>query len=581
MPTFRPEYPRPQMVRKDWVNLNGEWQFDFDFGKSGRERGLQNLRKLSRKINVPFCPESRLSGINYKDFMSAVWYMRPFVLPESWKNKRILIHFGAVDYKSEVWINGKSVGHHIGGYSSFSFEITKELKNGENVITVCAEDDVRSGLQPRGKQSFRYDSFGCMYTRTTGIWQTVWLEAVPKSYISDLRITPDLENGRAQLVATIDGEPNGLKLSAEAFLEGTSVGADCVKIGGGLAQLTIKIDEDKIREWQPGSPILYGLNLKLSDKNVVLDEVDSYFGLRSLGWKFPALLLNGRPLFQRLVLDQGFYPDGIYTAPSDDDLRMDIERSMAMGFNGARLHQKVFEERFLYWADKLGYIVWGETGNWGTKESLAEARENFMSEWMEIIKRDYNHPSIVGWCPFNETYPNFNVDLMLGVVHMTKQFDPTRPVIDSSGYVHTCAADVFDSHDYDQNPETFAERHSHFISDNSPFIVHPDADAPYMGQPYFVSEFGGIWWNPDHEDEASWGYGDRPKSKKEFIERYKGLTETLLNHPKMCGFCYTQLTDVEQEVNGLYTYNRKAKFDPAKIKKITAQPAAIERDPAN
>ncbi len=576
MPIPRPEYPRPQLARKDWINLNGEWQFAFDFGKSGRQRGLQ-ASEMDGRITVPFCPESKLSAVGYTDFMPAVWYRRTFHLPDNWGGRRVLLHFGAVDYDAQVWVNGESIGVHRGGYSSFAFEITKALRPGENAVGVCAEDDVRSGLQPSGKQCPLYHSQGCHYTRTTGIWQTVWLECVPRVYISGVRITPDLENGRVRIVASIDGEPDGLKLSADAVLDGSAVGSDCVKVAGGLAQLTVTIDPNNIRAWEPGSPVLYDLKLTLSEENNTLDQVESYFGLRSLGWRGSALLLNGRPFFQRLILDQGFYPDGIYTAPTDDELRGDIERSMAMGFNGARLHQKVFEERFLYWADKLGYIVWGEAGNWGVDHGSGEARENFTAEWMEIIGRDYNHPAIVGWCPFNETYPASNDNMLRNVVRMTKLFDPTRPIIDTSGYIHTDCTQVYDVHDYDQDPVTLAERYAPFASGGSPFVNFPDREARYRGQPYFVSEYGGIWWNPGQSDEQSWGYGDRPKSEEEFIERYRGLTQVLLDHPKMCGFCYTQLTDVEQEVNGLYTYDRGPKFDPAVIRAITAQPAAIER----
>jgi hypothetical protein len=290
------------------------------------------------------------------------------------------------------------------------------------------------------------------------------------------------------------------------------------------------------------------------------------------------ILLNNKPVYQRLVLDQGFYPTGIYTAPTDEDLRNDIEISMGLGFNGARLHEKVFEARFLYWADKLGYLVWGEHANWGLNITTPMGLERFLPEWIEVLERDYNHPSIVGWCPFNETWDLNGTkqdDNILKLVYQaTKAIDKTRPVIDTSGNFHVIT-DIFDVHDYDQNPETFSQRYEGLKTGEDVYVSFPQRQK-YDGQPYFVSEYGGIWWNPGQTDQNSWGYGNRPKSEEEFIKRYKGLTETLLQHPKMCAFCYTQLYDVEQEVNGLYTYDRKPKFDPEIIKAVNSQKAAIE-----
>ena len=570
----RAEYPRPQMVRENWLNLNGRWQFDFDYGRSGRERGLPASASLSGEILVPFCPESRLSGIGHTDFMLAVWYRRAFSLPVEWAGQRILLHFGAVDYDAEVWVNGQRAGSHRGGYSSFTLEITALVTAGENVITVCAEDDTRSPLQPSGKQCAAYASRACDYTRTTGIWQTVWLEAVPQQYLDRPRITPDLENGQVLLEVPLNGANDGLSLRATAVLDGKIVGEMTVKPNGQVFHAMLSLAE--VRAWSPAAPTLYDLTLELCNTAGVVDTVQCYFGLRSLVLAPPAILLNGQPVFQRLILDQGFYPDGIYTAPSDAELRADIERSQAMGFNGARLHQKVFEERFLYWADKLGYLVWGEMASWGLDPANPLALERFQTEWREILQRDYNHPSIVGWCPFNETYGGQNPEVLRQIYLLTKALDTTRPVIDTSGYVHVLT-DVYDSHDYDQNPVTFAERHAPLARGEEPFRNNPQHDAPYLGQPYFVSEYGGIWWNPGQQDDKSWGYGNRPRSEEEFLTRYRGLTEALLDHPKMCAFCYTQLTDVEQEVNGLYTYDRKPKFDPELIRAINVQPAAIEK----
>lgn len=571
----RPEYPRPQMVRDKWINLNGCWEFEIDHGKSGKDRKLFESEKLNGNIMVPFCPESRLSGVEYKDFMAAVWYRREITIPDEWNSARILIHFGAVDYDTEVWINGVSAGKHRGGYTSFAFDITKLVRPGINIVTVCVEDDVRSGLQPRGKQSSEYYSHHCDYTRTTGIWQTVWLECVPEDYISSCKYIPDPENECVHIEACFKGEPDSCTLNVKALYDGRIVGNNAAVISGNSVKLAVKLSE--IHLWEPGAPNLYDLELSLIKNSSVMDKVGSYFGLRSVALGKNAILINGKPVFQRLVLDQGFYPDGIYTAPTDNDLQNDIEISMGLGFNGARLHEKVFEPRFLYWADKMGYLVWGEYGNWGLDITTPLGLERFLPEWLEAVERDYNHPSIVGWCPFNETWDvdgkKQDNEVLRIVYNVTKAVDKTRPVIDTSGNYHV-VTDIFDVHDYDQNHESLTARYEPLrTGEGEVFVWFPDRQK-YEGQPYFVSEYGGIWWNPG--DEKGWGYGQRPASEQEFLDRYKGLTEALLGNPGICAFCYTQLYDIEQEVNGLYTYDRKPKFDPEFIKRINSKKAAIE-----
>ena len=572
----RPEFPRPQMVRDAWVNLNGEWDFEFDFGKTGRDRKMSEGKDYSKKILVPFCPESKLSGIEYKDFMNAVWYHRTFQKP-FW-NGRTILHFGACDYKTEVWVNEESVGTHMGGYASFSFDITKYLKDGENHIVVCAEDDSRSGKQPRGKQSYGYFSGGCDYTRTTGIWQTVWMENVPDVYLKSYKALPDPKNGKIDFKFSVEGSMH-YTVTATAFLNGKEVGSNTVT---DFPSMSIALSEVDL--WDTEHPTLYDLEITVEHDDVV-DFVKGYFGMRSLGWDNKTLTLNGKPVFQRLVLDQGFYMDGIYTAPTDADLKKDIELSLAMGFNGARLHQKIFEERFLYYADKLGYLVWGETGNWGMDVTEVSNLENFLPEWMEAVTRDFNHPALIGWCPFNETWDHGGKrqsDNLLAITYqVTKAMDPTRPVIDTSGFFHTPKTDVYDVHDYDQNPETFAARYESLKEDNleTAWRGGPLAEQKrqeYRGEPYFVSEYGGICWNSKVDN--GWGYGNTPKSEEEFIARYKGLTEALLNNKRIAAFCYTQLYDIEQETNGLYYYDRTPKFDPAVIKAINSQKAAIETE---
>lgn len=574
----RPEHPRPQFVRDSWINLNGEWQFEIDPSRSGKERGLQAPdAPLGRKILVPFCPESRLSGIGHTDFMAAVWYKRSFSLPAGWEQGEVLLHFGAVDYETEVWVNEITVGRHRGGYSSFSFPIGHALREGDNVVTVYAEDDVRSGLQPRGKQSGSYHSQGCDYTRTTGIWQTVWLELVPRTRIASFRLIPAPDNDCLHVSAVVEGQTAGLSLRVAASYEGRAAGERTVRIGSRSVSLSVPLSEKHL--WHPGAPALYDLRLELVRDGETVDAAGSYFGLRSLRLDGMAFRINGRSVFQRLVLDQGFYPDGIYTAPTDEALKRDIELSLAAGFNGARLHEKMFEPRFLYWADRLGYLVWGEHANWGLDITTAAGLARFLPQWIEGVERDFNHPSLVGWCPFNETWDSSRGtrqdDEVLRIVYeATRALDPTRPVIDTSGNFHV-ATDIFDVHDYDQNPEKFRARYQPLAEGGEPWVSFPERQS-YSGQPYFVSEYGGIWWDPERSSEKGWGYGERPKSAEEFMERYEGLTNALLDNPNMFGFCYTQLYDIEQEVNGLYTYDRRPKFDLAWLKAVNGRRAAIE-----
>ncbi len=566
----RPEHPFPQMERENWMNLNGTWDFEFDFGVSGLERGFGSRTDFKDKITVPFCPESVLSGIGYTDFIPAVWYHRTFTLTEEQLAGRVLIHFGAVDYDCRVFVNGKEAGRHKGGYVSFVFDITGLVHEGENDLTVYAQDDTRDPMQPIGKQSDRFASYACSYTRTTGIWQTVWLEFTPAEYIRNVQYYPNISEGTLTIKAQVEGE--GV-LTAAASYEGKDCGSASAAGSCGNVILTLPLKE--LHLWEPGEGRLYDLSLSFGK-----DNVHSYFGMREVkldGYRF---LINGKSVFQRLVLDQGFYPDGIYTAPSDEALQNDIRLSMAAGFNGARLHQKVFEPRFLYHCDRMGYLAWGEMANWGFDISSYTGYEAFIPEWIQAIERDFNHPSIIGWCPFNETWDyegRRQIDGLLALTYrITKQYDTTRPCIDTSGNFHVIT-DIYDVHDYEQDPAVFAASYEPFKNGTGTFRdAHSQRQQYTEGLPMFVSEYGGIKWAMDTSDEKAWGYGNGPKTEEEFVARYKGLTEALLSNPKMFGFCYTQLTDVEQEQNGIYTYDRKEKVDVKLFHDINVQKAAIE-----
>ncbi len=599
----RNEYPRPQFVRDDWLCLNGEWGFEIDQGDSGIHRRLLE-RELSDKIIVPFCPESKLSGIENHDYYNAVWYRRKVTIPAEWTGKRVLLHFQAVDYDSTVWVNGAEVGRHRGGFSPFSCDISDVASAGEEITIVLRARDDGQKPQPRGKQARDYGPEGAIYVRTTGIWQSVWLEPVPDFSLRRPRITPDLANQTLRLEQPISGNAKGLRLRATlSDGVGEVATAECSVEFDLSPRLDLSIPDDRLKLWAVGDPHLYDLEIVLVDASgTVVDSAKSYAGMRSVSIDGVAIKINGKTVFQRLVLDQGYYPDGIMTAPSDAALIEDIELSMAAGFNGARLHQKVFEERFLYHADRLGYIVWGEFGDWGCRgEGPLDGEHqkpgpDYITQWLECLERDYSHPSIVGWCPLNETWQTLTDritaldDVTRGMYLATKAMDGTRPVLDTSGYSHRVPeADVYDSHDYTQDPDTFRARHAG-TAQGDPYLNSADSwglparmvgniqwSIPYRGQPYFVSEFGGIWWNPDvKEGEDSWGYGERPRNLEEFYDRFEKLCAILLDDVNMFGYCYTQLTDIYQEQNGIYRFDRSLKFNLDRIRAAQIKPAAIE-----
>ena len=602
--TPRPEYPRPQFRRGDWLCLNGEWQFEIDQGNSGLERGLLE-RELNDRITVPFCPESELSGIHNRDFLNAVWYRRKVTIPADWAGRNPILHFQAVDYDATVWVNGEEVGRHRGGWSPFCCDLSKVASAGETItIVVRARDDARN-VQPRGKQTQRLRPYGVLYTRTTGIWQTVWLEPIPDIALRRPRITPDLGSSMLRLEQPISNNRPGMRLRATlSDSDGDITTLETSAETDLTPRLDMPIPRARQRLWSTTDPHLYDLTIELVDsEGTTIDSVQSYAGLRGIAIDGQAVKLNREALFQRLVLDQGYYPDGIMTAPSEAALIADIELSMQAGFNGARLHQKVFEERFLYHADRLGYLVWGEFGDWGCS-GQADIRNDhqrpgpeYITQWLEVLERDYSHPAIIGWCPLNETWQSItdNITALDDVTHgmylATKAMDTSRPVLDTSGYAHRVPeADIYDSHDYTQDPDEFQERHQGLAA-GEPYLncaeqwniaAHLQGGAawsiPYKGQPYFVSEFGGIWWNPDaKEGEDSWGYGERPRTIEEFYERFERLCAILLADPHMFGYCYTQLTDVYQEQNGIYRFDRRTKFDMERIRNAQQRPAAIEK----
>ncbi|TVR51060.1 MAG: beta-galactosidase [Puniceicoccaceae bacterium] len=585
----RPEYPRPLQVRADWLCLNGPWSFEDDPGDSGEERGLRT-HPLADAITVPFCREAKLSGLARTDRCAAVWYAREVAVPGAWQGRRIWLHFGAADYDTTVWVNDAEVGRHQGGTAGFRFEITDQAAAGKTArIVVRCRDDWWS-IRPRGKQATKVHPHGCWYTRTTGIWQTVWLEPTAAAFLERPRITPCLADSSFHLEQRVNRGRPGQRIEAELSDASGVVARAETTLGHDLCpRLILTVPADRRVPWEPGNPHLYDLALTLKDQDgAVLDKCTSYAGLRGIAIDGHRILLNGKPVFQRLILDQGYYPDGVQTAPTDADLVRDIELAMAAGFNGARLHQKVFEERFLFHADRLGYLVWGEFADWCHDfDSRARSRRwdlNFVSEWLEVLERDYSHPAIIGWCPLNEQL-NENPDHRESFDHFiralyfaAKAADTSRPVLDVSGWTHRVPdADVYDWHSYEQDPEKLAERMAPLRDGAINVDWKEKIHVPYRGQPFILSEFGGIKWvDGDNAKSEGWGYGQAVTSLEEFYDRFDGLCRVLLENPGICGYCYTQMTDIPPEMNGLFRFDRSAKFDLKRLAQSQQRPAAIE-----
>lgn len=584
----RPEYPRPQFEREQWMNLNGEWTYTFDFVNSGTEKKLYTSKGFQDKIIVPFPPESKLSGVGYTDFIPSIWYHRTIQVPVEWQGKSIILNFGAIYYESEIYIDGKLVSRHFGGSDSFSVDIT-DYANDDKIhnLVIQAKNNLRNTLQSAGKQSLLPGSWGCYYTRSTGIWQTIWMEAIGKEGMEKVYIDTDIDQKRINISPIFYSISDGSKLIVKVK-DGSKAIVEREVLVAPKCIITLPIKDIKL--WSPESPYLYDIELSVRDsKGNILDEVKTYAGMRKIHIEGNKIYLNNKPYYQRLVLDQGFYPDGIWTAPNDAALKNDILLSKAAGFNGARLHQKVFEERFHYWADKLGYLTWGEAPTWGMNTNDPMAARNFLIEWTNIVNRDINHPSIVIWTPLNEPwwpdkiqYPRFCEDLYA----ITKMIDPSRPVNTSSGGVHI-KTDIWTVHNYQQdgnklrdelyNEEKFQQTPNfyepeHYGNLGSKYPLKEEIyDFPgYNGKiPFLIDEFGGIKYEAIQVEKDAWGYGDAAKTEEEFYLRLESQVDAILYSKEyVWGFCYTQLTDVEQEQNGIYFYDRSPKFDLERIRAI-------------
>lgn len=577
------DYPRPQFVRDNWLSLNGEWSFRFDDHSVGEKEKWQEKFEETHKIIVPFTYETKASGIGIEEFHPQVWYNKAVHIPKEAEGKRIILHFQAVDYEAKVWVNGTLAGRHQGGYAAFSIDITPYLLFGaDNQVTVKAEDS-NSCYQPRGKQRWIKDNFECFYVQTTGIWQTVWMEYVEEQRLDAVKITPDFDRSIVRFDYEVQGvEEAGagdLRLEAIVSFKGKPV----KRVSLAIDRPCLAIEVDLLHEangpwkrsfWSPKHPNLYDVEFVLYAKDQVVDRVFSYFGMRKISIKNGEVLLNNVPIYQRLILDQGYWTDSHLTPPSEEALIEDIDHILAMGYNGVRKHMKIEDARFLYWCDVKGLLVWSEMA--ATFEFHDRAVDAFTKEWLEIVRQQYNHPSIITWVPFNESWGIASIlrdkrqqQFTEGIYHLTKSIDPYRPVITNDGWEHT-VSDILTLHDYVASGDGFLKRYAskEAIVTNETTCNHwkyAFAEGyAYRGQPIIISEFGGIAFQSD----KGWGYGDQVVSEEEFISRFRGITQAIKDVKYISGYCYTQLTDVQQEINGLLTEDRKPKIPLATIKAI-------------
>ncbi len=561
----RSEYPRPQFVRERWLNLNGKWRFDFDDNNVGLKERWQENPPLQREITVPFAFQSPASGIGNNDFHDVVWYQRDFDIPADWNGSRVLLHFGAVDYRAWVWVNGTFAAYHQGGNTPFHADITPFLQEAGNSLVLRVEDSSTDLHQPRGKQYWQAESASIFYTRTTGIWQTVWLEPVSAICLQEMRLTPDIDRATLQAEFVFaETLPEGVEIETEVTYQGASVATSTHTPENARSAATLSLPGE-LHLWSPENPALYDLTVRVKQAGQIVDEVQSYFGMRKISSDGGQVRLNNQPYVMKLVLDQGYHPEGVLTFPTDEDFKRDIELTKAMGFNGARKHQKVEDPRFLYWADKIGLLVWGEMAN--SYAFSPDSVQRITAEWQEAIRRDYNHPCIVAWVPLNESWgvPDLKHDShqrahLVAMYQLTRSLDATRLVISNDGWEHA-QTDLLTIHDYESSGAVLRERYATLESTLAATPAKRDlytTGFAHEGQPVLLTEYGGVAFRKS--DTAGWGYSTAG-DEADFVKRLREIVETVMASPVLQGFCYTQLTDVEQEINGLLTYDRQPKTD--------------------
>jgi beta-galactosidase/beta-glucuronidase len=587
MPIPRPEHPRPDFVRETFCNLNGTWQFAYDDRNEGLAAGwMKPGVQLPLEIVVPFAYQTKLSGLGPTDEIHPIiWYRRSFTVPAEMYGKRVLLRFGAVDYECSVYVNGQMAGTHKGGYAPFALDITPLLIDGENDLCVRVEDEPDC-TQPRGKQYWKKGLMGCWYTPVSGIWQTVYLEAVGEYGLKRIHITPDIDKYMFTAEIALDKRPvEPLELELTISFKGKIQKTVKVSMNDRCTRVPVNMvsegDLDSICFWSPQTPGLYDLKVRVLRNGEAVDTVDTYFGMRKIEVRDGRVYLNNRPLYQRLVLDQGYWPDSLITPPNDEAIRLDLQYTLDFGYNGARKHQKMEDPRYYYWADKMGVLVWGELPS--PYEFTGDTISNLAETMLDFIERDFNHPSIITWVPLNESWGVRNIytdqcQQAAGrmLYHMTKAADGTRLCSSNDGWEQV-ATDICALHDYTAEKELmkkhFADRSIVEASYCDQCPTYANTEVPTGKEAFMVTEYGGIaFQNIGLQGEIggmqTWGYHEKVTDEEAFIERFKGVTEAIYEIPYCQGFCYTQLTDVMQEINGLLSPERKPKMDIARIKAI-------------
>ena len=579
---YIPNHPRPQFTRPSWENLNGIWDFKFDDQNEGIERQWNLDFPLDRQITVPFSYETVKSGIGDETFHPVVWYHRT-INPLIDRKTRTLLHFEGSDYQTMLWVNGQYAGCHTGGYTRFQFDITEMLKPENNHITVRVEDS-NDIMQPRGKQRWKKENFGCWYVQTTGIWKTVWLEYVPQTYLESVKMTPKLADHSIGLEWKINREPTGaeIKLRVEILFGNKTVNRAEFPVLGRRGRIvldvgSVEVSEWLVEKWSPDHPNLYDIRFELAENEETTDTVGSYFGMRDIRIDQGNILLNGEPIYQRLVLDQGYWKDSGLTPPDEAAIIEDIDKILALGFNGARKHQKIEDERYAFWCDVKGLLLWCEMPSpYAFGDDMAQ---NFTSQWIEVVKQHYNHPSIITWTPFNESWGVPQIKTVRqqqhfteAVYHLTKSLDEMRPVIVNDGWEHT-VSDILTLHDYEELGQAFLKRyqdnHEGILKNQVYHSTRKSAFAEgyaYRGQPVIISEYGGAAFAGG--EKGSWGYGNTVETVEQYIFRINDMTSAIKKLPWVCGYCYTQITDVQQEINGLLDAERRCKADINDIREI-------------
>ncbi|HOQ16870.1 MAG TPA: glycoside hydrolase family 2 TIM barrel-domain containing protein [Defluviitaleaceae bacterium] len=601
MNTHCVSHPRPDFLRQNWMILNGNWSFDFDDHDEGEVKEWFNLPYLKQKIEVPFVYQSEASGIEDKNFHPILWYQRTFKIPEDFKKSNIILHFGAVDYLAKVWLNGTFIGEHEGGYTPFHFDITPHVKRNEENNLVVKVIDHKDPCQPRGKQYWEEYNEMCWYQPSSGIWQSVWLENTGSTRMDYVKITPDLDNRLAIFEIFLEGEilenyeikialshknslPPRKKYFYHDFVEKSTNEKDTpfqivsYTLNSNPARIAISFKEKEyikdIHYWSPENPHLIEAEISLYANDQLSDKVTTYFGMRKIELKGDEIYLNNQPYYQKLILDQGYWPDTHLTPPSDEAIKADIEYAKMMGFNGARKHQKIEDPRYYYWADILGFLVWGELPS--AYDYNDKSIKNLSRDMHEFIRRDYNHPSIITWVPLNESWGVRNIyydksqqAFAASLYYQIKALDQTRLISNNDGWEIVNQTDIYGLHDYTAYSENLSENYESkekLMTHHSQYRPSLALGHKYQNKPLLITEYGGIAFQD--EADQSWGYFGKVKSKEEFLERFRNITLGFRKIPYIRGYCYTQLTDVYQEKNGLLTMDRKFKIEPELIKKI-------------